>query len=304
MNAHALVLSLLLLPLTSCALSDVSIEEPEDVVVAEIMLRAGAPIQTAVLHRTLNGSIDSAATVPGARIEVTNATGQVLRFNPAPDSVCIVPRTDSKGLVRGSCYASPAQPTYNIVPGQNYSLRITLADGGVMTSTTHVPNDFKILRPTVPTCALPVNDTMTVQWTSSSDAWVYASSGVFRGLRDALAQQGITINDEPLRLFGLSITNQDTTIVMPTEFGLFQRFDSDLTEALIAIQGGLPANIIVDVTIAAADRNYVNWERGGDFNPSGTVRVASIRGNGTGVFGSLVPKTFQIRVASTRFPPC
>jgi hypothetical protein len=62
--------------------------------------------------------------------------------------------------------------------------------------------------------------------------------------------------------------------------------------------------VVADVVIAAADRNYVNWERGGNFNPSGLVRIGSVRGDGFGVFGSLVVKSFQIRVGSTEYPPC
>lgn len=42
--------------------------------------------------------------------------------------------------------------------------------------------------------------------------------------------------------------------------------------------------------MAAGDRNYVNWVRGGNFNPSGQVRVPSIVGDGTGVFASLVSR--------------
>lgn len=105
-------------------------------------------------------------------------------------------------------------------------------------------------------------------------------------------------------LFGLSISNQDTTVLFPSEFGLFQRFDEGLTAALIAIQTGLPPGVVADVTVAAADRNYVNWERGGNFNPSGLIRVASIRGAGTGTFGSLVPRRFVVRTDSGNFPAC
>ena len=46
--------------------------------------------------------------------------------------------------------------------------------------------------------------------------------------------------------------------------------------------------------IAAADRNYVNWVRRGAFNPSGIVRVPSLHGDGTGVFGSVVRKRFTV----------
>jgi hypothetical protein len=62
--------------------------------------------------------------------------------------------------------------------------------------------------------------------------------------------------------------------------------------------------VIADVTIAAADRNYVNWERGGNFNPSGLIRVASIRGDGTGTFGSMVTHRVVIHVGPSTLPGC
>ena len=86
---------------------------------------------------------------------------------------------------------------------------------------------------------------------------------------------------------------------------MFDRFDDDLTEALAFLQQGLPEGIaLTEVVIAAADRNYVNWERGGNFNPSGTIRVPSVHGQGTGVFGSIVPKSFQVRVGDITRPAC
>jgi hypothetical protein len=59
------------------------------------------------------------------------------------------------------------------------------------------------------------------------------------------------------------------------------------------------------VVVAAADRNYVNWVRGGNFNPSGLVRVPSVRGDGTGVFGSIVAKTVVLTtVPESTAPAC
>lgn len=51
--------------------------------------------------------------------------------------------------------------------------------------------------------------------------------------------------------------------------------------------------------IAAGDRNYVNWLRGGRFNPSGMIRVPSVHGDGTGVFGSVASTR---RLLITTFP--
>jgi hypothetical protein len=179
-----------------------------------------------------------------------------------------------------------------------------LPDGAELTGATVVPGDFNLIQPATATCALSPATRFEVQWTTSPGAWVYAAETYLHGLRQILAQQGIMIEEDPLRLFGLAVSNSDTTISFPNEFGLFDRFDSDLTEALVAIQGGLPNAVVADVVIAATDRNYVNWERGGNFNPSGPVRIASIRGAGTGVFGSMVVKSFRIRVGSTEHPPC
>ena len=54
---------------------------------------------------------------------------------------------------------------------------------------------------------------------------------------------------------------EDTTVVFPTEFGVFERFDLDGDLAL-AVSEGLPAGTYADVTIGALDRNWANWVRG------------------------------------------
>jgi hypothetical protein len=110
---------------------------------------------------------------------------------------------------------------------------------------------------------------------------------------------------EPLELLGLAISAADTEIVLPAEFGLFDRFTVD--QALLAVlQQGLPAGTRAEVTIAAADRNYVNGVRGGSFNPSGRVRISSVTGDAVGVFGSLVPLAASVRSGppGQNLPPC
>src|SRR5207253_8007482 len=121
--------------------------------------------------------------------------------------------------------------------------------------TTHVPSYFRMLRPAASVCILSADDTLHLTWTKSADAWVYASGGIFRGIRAAFATRNIQMDDERLRLFGLSISNSDTTITFPGEFGLFDRFDDDKIEVLAAMQKGLPPGVTTDVTVAAADGN-------------------------------------------------
>jgi hypothetical protein len=283
--------------LAACDLQEITVAESQDIVVAEITLRAGDSIQYAFLHRTLQGG--GGESVDDAVVEVTNAGGDVLRFTRTDKQACL--SADSEDIA-GSCYVSTRN--YPVTPGQVYSLRIALAGGGVMTGVTKVPSNFQLTRPTVPVCSLAPNTVLPVAWTVSDDAWVYLSETLLHNLAPVLATQGITLEEDPLLLFGLSISNQDTTILFPSQFGLFQRFDESLTAALIAIQSGLPPGVVADVTIAAGDRNFVNWERGGNFNPSGAIRVASIRGDGTGTFGSIVPLKFVVRTDTNTFPAC
>jgi len=91
-------------------------------------------------------------------------------------------------------------------------------------------------------------------------------------------------------------------VVVPTEVGVFDRFSYD-QQLLRAIQGGFPPDVQVHILVAAADRNFVNGVRGGQFNPSGSVRVPSVVGDGVGVFGSIVPLrlVMDVRGARTSF---
>lgn len=288
--------------LGSCELEEVMTAESQDIVIAEVYLRTDAQFQQALLHRTKQPG-DSLTRVPGARVEVTNTAGAVMRYHAAADTMCLRPRREGAISTPISCYISDTRQRFDVLPGERYTLRITLPDGRIITGSTSVPSDFMVVRPAAPVCSVQPRTRFEVTWTSAANAWVYPAELVLSGLRDVLAPQGIQIDLEPVRLLGLAISATDTTIVFPSEFGIFDRFDEDLTPALVAIQEGLPPGVTGAVYLAAADRNYVNWERGGNFNPSGVIRIGNLRGDGAGVFGSLVGKSFQVRVGSND-PPC
>lgn len=282
------IAALLPLATAACELQDVTIAEVGDAVIAEIILQAGAPRQLALLHRTL-GTAEGAA-VPGAVIEVRDAAGRVMPFEAAPGDVCLDLDQDREGTVAGSCYRSLDNAPFTIQPAGTYSLAITLPDGGRLAGRTTVPGAFAVTVPAAVRCAVPVASTLELEWTAAPGAWVYVVETSLLGIRAALRSAGIDVPRDPLRLFGLAVTGQDTTIVFPTEFGLFDRADPELGPVLLALRNGLPPGVMADVVVAAADRNYVNWVRGGSFNPSGVIRVPSVSGDGTGVFGSLVPE--------------
>jgi hypothetical protein len=289
----------LLLP--ACELQEVTLAEGDDIVVVEIVLRAEEPVQLAFLHRTR--TTDS-ATVPGAVVEVRDAqTGGRLTFGPVSETQCLDFENERPGQPLGSCYRSnPGGPA--IRPGARYTLQVTLPDGGVITGETTVPGSFALNRPASNPCRLAVDSTVEFVWTRADSAWAYLAETRLAGLRDALRRRNIPIGGNgPVRLIGLSVGREDTTLAFPREFGVFDRADPDLTDALVAIQNGLPADVFGAIVVAATDRNYVNWVRGGNFNPSGQVRVASVRGDGTGVFGSLVPRTQNLSTSATDTSP-
>jgi hypothetical protein len=226
-----------------------------------------------------------------------------MSLDEVPTRNCIA--GDVMGPLDGTCYSQDPRSAGRIVAGSTYSLRITLRDGSVLTGTTTVPGEFEIGTPSAAVCRLDPGTTIDLHWTPARDAWVYVAEVDLNGLAEALAAQGIELEDEPLRLLGLSISRQDTTLAFPTGFGLFDRADPDVADALIAIRDGLPPGVRASVVVAAADRNYVNWVRGGNFNPSGLVRVPSVRGDGTGVFGSIVAKTVVLTtVPESTAPAC
>ncbi|HCR04167.1 MAG TPA: hypothetical protein DIU18_03175 [Gemmatimonadetes bacterium] len=277
--------------LSSCDLEEVTIIEIEDVVIAEIYVNL-AEDQTeneirAFLHHTLGApGVDD---LSNALIVVRRPDGLTLNLVESQLEACL----DSLPTVgSGACFlADPAQ-TPNLSAGDLLEVEVTLADGGVIVGAVRVPSSFHIDGVST-TCRLDPNTLLPILWSSSDGAWAYVSETSISGLPEALLGEGIVAPEDPLNLLGLSISDQDTTVVFPSEFGIFDRFDlsQDLASRL---QHGLPPSTTAEVSITAVDRNFVNWVRGGNFNPSGRVRVPSLRGDGVGVFGATVSRRFFV----------
>lgn len=287
--------------LAGCELQEVTTAEPARFVVAEVVLQAGVDTQFAYLQAGL-GAQD--LRVPGAQVRVF-AVGHAdtLVYRETDAWRCISPLPTHDDVV-GTCYLAGGA---RIEPDVAYGLRIDLPDGGRLTGQTRVPGPLRLLTPASTECALPPATSLEVQWSQASAAWVYAVEAQLYDIFPILVQRGVVADtpNVPLRLSGLAISASDTTIVLPGELGLFDRFNADLHPILIALRSGLPEGVSGDIAVAATDRNYVNWARGGSFNPSGVVRVPSIRGDGTGVFGSMSLARFSLRVTGdASLPRC
>jgi hypothetical protein len=271
--------------LAGCELTSVELADRVDVVVAEVYLRPGEAFHQAFLHRTVAGP-EGHVRVEGARIVVQGPDGLELRFVPDQELRCVgYEHDDGEGM--GSCYTVPDDP--RVRPGGSYHLEIVLEDGRRIEGRTTVPEAFEIVRPAASPCVLEGN-TLELVWTRAAGAWAYQADAVFIGLAEGLAARGVTDPPDTLRLLGLAVGVNDTTIAFPQEFGVFERFQLDI-EVLRALQEGLPSGARAELVVAAGDRNYVNWVRGGNFNPSGQIRISSLQGDGIGVFGALLGRS-------------
>jgi len=293
------------LTLAACELQEITFAPTRDVVIAEVILQAGARVQTAYLHRT--STLERDARVFGARVIIFDEErGTELELIAAADSLCLTPAPPGPLPSIGSCHAAVVGESNAIRPGATYSLRVELPDREPLVARTTVPGDFRITTPTLSGCRLAPATELTLEWTASEGAWVYLTQARFRGLAAALRGSGVEVPavvPDPLNLVGLAIGAADTTMAFPGGFGVFDRADEALAPVLLAIRDGLPPGVTAEVAVASADRNYVNWVRGGNFNPSGTVRVPSVSGGGSGVFGSLVVRRVTMQTTGL-LPPC
>jgi hypothetical protein len=279
--------------LAGCDIEEITIVEIEDVVIAEIYVNLNEdPADNeirAYLHHAIGAPGSGVDELRNALIVVRRSDGLTLDLAENVLEACLdtLPTTGS-----GVCFlANPAQ-TPSLSPGDLLEVEVTFVDGGTLLGATRVPSSFQIIdMPT--TCRLDPNTLLPITWSKSEGAWAYFNETSILGLREALEPEGIVVEDDPLELLGLSISDQDTTIVFPNEFGLFDRFDLD-QDLSTRLQDGLPDSTTAEVSITAVEGNFVNWQRGGSFNPSGQVRVPSLRGDGTGVFGATVNRGFDV----------
>ena len=282
--------------LAGCTLTEVGLPEGEDVAVVEAVLNTAQPTQRLLLHRTVENG--SARALIADSVLLRAAGGRVFRYARVDDGAGLPPaecltRADSVPTGTISCYVLPFTPD----PAGVYELDVFFDGNRRIRGRTQVPGAFELRgRPAVRagSCVLQPGSQLELAWSRSPGVWSYLADLEIRGLQ----------RPNPLNLFGLAISDSDTTLSVPADFGLFQAGEVD-NEFLKQLQNGLPPGISARLTVAAADRNLVNGIRGGIFNPSGLVRISSVVGDGIGVFGSVVPRTLQIEVREGLTPtPC
>lgn len=296
MPARLAAFALGVMLLAGCELGEVTVAESVSSVIAEVYLRVddGDPGGVALLHRTTGSE---PLPIEGAIIEIRGDGPGVGRFSRQPTEDCIDGELPEES--EPVCYQLLGPSRLLVQPGVTLDLTIELPGERRMEGVVTLPSDFEVQRPSVPEeiCSLAPSEVLPVLWTQAENAWSYVPEAEINGLDEALAPQGIQVDLDPVTLLGLSISQSDTTIAFPSEFGIFSRFSGD-REVLVALQGGIPGGGGVSgrVVVSAQERNATNWNRGGIFNPSGQVRIPSLFGDGTGVVGGIVNRSFRFVV--------
>lgn len=292
MRARFLPLFLVAVVATGCDLTEVDLVDFTDLVVVEAYAIVADTVSEnrlrALVQGTAPGGQPSAQSFDDALVTMTDGDGVQRTLIPIDIAACLHSRPDNAS---GSCFILDLVSSEGLEPSELLSLEVRLADGRELTGSTRVPGDFALDGPSG-TCRLPPDTLLPLTWSPSDSAWAYLSETSITGLPAALSSEGIEAPD-PLYLQGLSISESDTTVLFPSEFGIFDRLNLD-HDLAVRLQRGLPQGATAEVTVTAVDRNYVNWVRGGSFNPSGPVRTSSMVGEGEGVFGSAVTRGFTV----------
>ena len=290
------VLFAIVCTLTACELTEVTIVDFAEIFIVEAKVTvaedpAGNSLRV-FIHGTAPGSGPGSRTFDDARVTVVDSAGNPAVLDLAAIEACVAILPEDQ---TGSCFTAGATLAAGYEPGESLTLDVELVDGRRLSGSTTIPGGFE-LGAAGGTCLLTPDTRLPLEWTPSQGAQAYVSETLIVGLPDALADEGIEAPDT-LYLVGLSISESDTTVSFPDQFGVFDRFDLD-RDLAVRLQAGLPEGASAQIAITALDENETNWARGGNFNPSGPVRVSSLVGDGSGAFGSAVTRRFTI-VSST-----
>lgn len=151
-----------------CELTEVTVFEPEDVIIAEsqVVLTLAPDYAAdismtalALLHRT--NERDGSRRVMGATVRVSGESGATVQFVEQDSAaVCLVPREEVRTTVFGndstvvirtvvpfneaSCYRAELSPS-PFAPGERLSLEITAPDGRVITGASRTPGAFSFM---------------------------------------------------------------------------------------------------------------------------------------------------------------
>lgn len=288
-----------LLGLGGCEVASVEIAPAPDVVVAgvTVVLTLDDPAKPSRLEMSIVALITRSHLaisheLPGATVRVTGEHGQSVLLSEVPDptSTCVTQLSDGfRRPPAGSCHVGRASWSH-FAPGEQLSLLVTLPDGGILTGESRLPGSFTPLGLSLKDggCRVQPDTGHDFSWPRVDGAQAYIAEAQLTGLGE------LWQNDEPLYLVLTLRDAELTNVFFPRDF-LYELIDRKKWELHRVLHQGLPEGASANVTIGAVDRNWANWTRARR-TWEGQVRVPSVFGDGTGMFGTAV--RWQVSVES------
>ena len=221
--------------------------------------------------------------VPGASVRITGESEQSLQLAEASDRSATC-RSDTASVVQtvGTCYTASTSSAH-FAPLEELSLKIVTQDGRVLRGVSTIPRAFAPTRLSVHDgrCRVDPDTSYLFDWSTVDGDWAFIAEAKFSGFARALWD-----DPDPLYL---------RTYWMASPLPQDMVFPRIMTEGEVARQArkaarkletGLPWGVTADLAVAAVDRNWANWIREGQLHTEGEVRVPSVFGDGTGMFGT------------------
>ena len=219
--------------------------------------------------------------VPGASVRIIGESGKSLQLLEVPflEPTC---RSDSTGLMDlGTCYKASTPSAY-FAPGEKLSLEIVTPSGGKLNGASTVPYDFlpRGLSARDGRCRLDPETSYRIGWQSAEGVWAYVMEAKFDRMPRSLWPHAVPLY---LRTSWMAAAWEDKAFPRILAEGGVKM---NARKAARRLETGLPWGVTAETAAAGVDRNWANWIRPGRYNPNGEVRIPSVFGDGTGMFGT------------------
>jgi hypothetical protein len=278
----------LCLAASACDITEVTITELEPNVVVEAFANirpAGGGTVIALLHGSI-GVPDKDPNGPEAVVRVLAENGAEVLLTEAADNLCTYGEYPPDPADPRRCYIATLDPTF-VQPSDRLVLQVDLVGGGRIDGGTQVPAAFELIQPSGGATCPVANGALGFVWTPSEGTWYYTTEVLLTGVAADLLSLGVQDPPDSVLFSAIAVSQSDTVVTWPDDFFMEGELDF-ASEVNTLVEEGMQPQWVALAYVAAMDANFTNWIRVGGFHPSGDVHIPSLRGAGTGVFGSSV----------------
>jgi len=220
--------------------------------------------------------------VPGASVRITGESGKSLQLFEVPYGEATCQSDSTRDLSVGTCYKASTPSDY-FAPGERLSLEIVTPNGGKLNGASTVPHNFlpRGLSARDGRCRLDPETSYRIGWRFAEGVWAHVMEAKFDGLPRSLWPHAVPLY---LRTSWMADAREKDKVFprVLVEGGV----QMNARKVARRLETGLPWGVTAETAAAAVDRNWANWIRPGRYNPNGEVRIPSVFGDGTGMFGT------------------